>query len=530
MQARFDFNDASKPVLVKVGLSAVSIEGARKNLAAEIPAWDFDGTVAAAAKRWSDVLGKIEIETSDPATRETFYTNLYHSCIAPTLFNDADGSYFGLDHKAHKPEGFQNYCTFSLWDTFRAEHPLLTIIQPQRVDDFIGTMLAHYRQFNQHALPVWSLAGNETWCMIANHAIPVIVDAYAKGFRRYDAEAAYQAMRDSVMQDRNFQNEYRQYGYVSTHKTEGKQSVSRTLEYAYDDWCVGQMAKQLGKKDDAALFAKRAQNYRNVFDTSIGFVRGKYADGKWREPFDPRELVWPDYTEATSWNYTWFVPQDVPGLISLMGGDEKCIAKLDKMFAEKSGLLANIPDLTGLIGQYVHGNEPCHHVAYLYNYAGAPWKTQARVREIMTKLYNNTPSGCCGNDDCGQMSAWYVLSALGFYSVNPASGVYVLGSPAVDKATIHLDPKYQKGEQFTIVAENNSPTNVYIQSATLNGKPLERSWISHADLVAGGKLVLKMGPKPNPEWGKRPEDRPPATSSASDPRITECEISNRLVA
>ncbi len=503
VQARFDFKDANEPVLVKIGLSPVSLDGAKKNLAAEIPAWDFDGTVAAAAKDWSDVLGKVEVETSDPATRETFYTNLYHSCIAPTLFNDADGTYCGPDHKAHKPEGFQFYSTFSLWDTFRAEHPLLTIIQPQRVDDFVGTMLAHYRQFNQHALPVWPLAGNETWCMIGNHAIPVIVDAYAKGFRRYDVAAAYQAMRDSVMQDRNFQDEYRKMGYVPTHKTEGKQSVSRTLEYAYDDWCIGQMAAQLGKKDDAALFAKRAQNYRNVFDTSIGFVRGKFADGKWREKFDPRELVWPDYTEATSWNYTWFVPQDVPGLISLIGGDEKCIAKLDKMFAENSGLLANIPDLTGLIGQYVHGNEPCHHVAYLYNYAGAPWKTQARVREIMRKLYDNTPGGCCGNDDCGQMAAWYVLSALGFYSVNPASGVYVLGSPVVDKATIHFDPKYQKGEKFTIIAENNSPTNVYIQSATLNGKPLERSWISHAELVAGGGLVLKMGAKPNPEWGKR---------------------------
>jgi predicted alpha-1,2-mannosidase len=512
VQARFDFNDASKPVLVKIGLSAVSEEGARKNLAAEIPAWDFEAAVAAAAKSWSDVLGKIEIETSDPATRETFYSALYHSCIAPTLFNDADGSYFGADHKVHKPEGFQYYSTFSLWDTFRAEHPLLTIVQPQRVDDFVGTMLAHYRQFDHHALPVWTLAGNETWCMIGNHSIPVIAEAYAKGFRRYDAEAVYQAMRDVSMGDRDFLNEYRKYGYVPTHKTEGKMSVSKTLEYAYDDWCVGQMAKQLGKKDDAALFAKRSQNYRNVFNTKLGFVCGKYADGTWRTPFDPRELVWPDYTEATSWNYTWFVPQDVPDLISLIGGDKNCIAKLDKMFAENSGLLANIPDLTGLIGQYVHGNEPCHHVAYLYNYAGAPWKTQQWTREIMKRLYNNTPGGICGNDDCGQTSAWYVLSAIGFYPVSPASGVYVLGSPAVDKATIHLDPKFQKGGEFTIIAENNSPKNVYIQSATLNGEPLTRSWISHTELVAGGKLVLKMGPKPNPKWGQRPEDRPPVTS------------------
>jgi predicted alpha-1,2-mannosidase len=514
VQARFDFKKTNTPVLVKIGLSATSIEGARKNLAAEIPAWDFEETVAAAAKSWSDVLGKIEIETSDPATRETFYSALYHSSIAPTLFNDADGSYLGPDHKVHGPEGFQFYSTFSLWDTFRAEHPLLTIVQPQRVDDFVGTMLAHYRQFNQHALPVWTLASNETWCMIGNHAIPVIVDAYSKGFRRYDAEAAYQAMRDTVMQDRDFLKEYRERGYVATikNRNEQKMSVSRTLEYAYDDWCVGQMARQLGKKDDAALFARRAQSYRHLFNPATGFMQGRFPDGKWQELFDPRELVWADYTEATSWNYTWFVPQDLPGLISLIGGDEKCVAKLDKMFSEASGLLANIPDLTGLIGQYVHGNEPCHHVAYLYSYAGAPWKTQARAREVMKKLYENTPGGICGNDDCGQISAWYVLSAVGIYPVSPASGVYVLGSPVVDKATIHLDPKYQKGDKFTIVAENNSPANVYIQSATLNGKPLERSWISHAELVAGGELVLKMGPKPNPEWGKRPEDRPPSTS------------------
>lgn len=515
VQARFDFNNPAQPVLVKVGISPVSVENARKNLTTEIPAWDFDGTVAAAAKEWSDVLGRIEIETSDPATRETFYTSVYHACVAPTLFNDADGTYLGPDHKAHKFEGFQNYSTFSLWDTFRAEHPLLTIIQPQRVDDFVGSMLAHYRQFNQNALPVWTLAGNETWCMIGNNAIPVIAEAYAKGFRRYDVEAAYKAVHGTAMGDRDYLKEYREKGYVVSGTDAnggGKMSVSKTLEYAYNDWCVGQMAKQLGKKEDAAVFAKRAQNYRNVFNPATGFVQGRFASGKWREPFDPRQLVWEDFTEATSWNYTWFAPQDIQGLISLIGGDEKCIAKLDKMFAEKSGLLANIPDLTGLIGQYVHGNEPCHHIAYIYNYAGAPWKTQAWVRDIMAKLYNNTPDGICGNDDCGQTSAWYVLSAIGFYPVSPASGIYVLGSPAVDKATIHLDPKYQKGGKFTITAENNSPKNVYIQSATLNGKPLTRSWISHAEVVAGGELVLKMGPKANPDWGKRPEDRPPVTS------------------
>jgi predicted alpha-1,2-mannosidase len=512
--ARFDFNDPSEPVLMKIGISPISVEGARKNLAAEIPAWDFDGTVAAAAKEWADTLGKIDIQIGDPTLRETFYSNLYHTCVAPTLFNDADGTYLGPDHKAHKFEGFQYYSTFSLWDTFRAEHPLLTIVQPQRVDDFVGSMLAHYKQFHEHMLPVWTLAGNENWCMIGNHSLPVIAEAYAKGFRRTDAEAVYQAMRAVSMQDRNWLGEYRKFGYIpgNKNKDEGKESVSRTFEFAFDDWCVAQVAKQLGKKEDAETFAKRSQNYRNVFDTRIGFARGKLHDGSWRTPFDPSEHTRSDYTEGTSWNFTFFVPQDPADLIRLIGGDEKFIAKLDKMFVDTGGPQVDIPDLTGLIGQYVHGNEPCHHIAYLYNYAGAPWKTQEWVRKIMKKFYNNTPGGCCGNDDCGQMSAWYVFSAVGLYPVNPASGVYVIGSPIVDKAVFNLDPKYQKGGTFTIIAENNSPENVYVQSVTLNGKPLTRSWISHAELVAGGELVFKMGPKPNKSWAQKPEDRPPATS------------------
>jgi predicted alpha-1,2-mannosidase len=506
VQAVLDFNDPTEPVLMKIGISATSVEGARKNLAAEIPGWDFDGTAAAAEKAWNDVLSKIDIKTDDPAVRQTFYTALYHACMAPTLFNDADGTYKGLDHKVHPNEGFQNYCTFSLWDTFRAEHPLLTIVQPQRVDDFVGSMLAHYRQFNQHCLPVWPLAGNETWCMIGIHSIPVIAEAYAKGFRRFDAEAAYQAMRDSMMQDRNYLNEYRKFGYIPTGKR--KLSVSRSLEYAYDDWCVADMARRMGKTEDAKLFAERAANYRHLLNPANGFVQGKAADNKWREPFDPRTTTMNDFKEGTSWNYTWFVPQDVPGLIGLIGGDRKFIGKLDRMFTDQSGPQDKSLDLTGLIGQYVHGNEPCHHVAYLYNYAGAPWKTQARVRDIMKTLYSNKTDGICGNDDCGQMSAWYVLSALGFYPVSPASGVYVLGSPAMDRATIRLDPKYQKGHDFTIVADNNSPRNVYIQSATLNGKPLNRSWFTHEELTAGGELILKMGPEPNKDWAKEPADRP----------------------
>jgi predicted alpha-1,2-mannosidase len=511
-----NFNKATDPVLLKIGISAVSVEGARNNLAVEIPAFDFEGTIAAAKKSWSEVLNCIEIKTSDPAIRETFYTAVYHSAMAPTLFSDVDGKYRGLDKQMHEPEGFQNYCTFSLWDTFRAENPLLTIIQPQRIDDFVGSMLAHYRQFNQHSLPIWSLAGCETWCMIGYHSMPVILDAYAKGFRRYDVEAVYQAMRDTAMQDRNELKFYRELGYIPSEANDngGRESVSRTMEFAYDDWCIAQMAKMLGKNDDYEIFSKRASNYKHLFDPSVGFVRGKLENGQWRSPFDPRKKTG-DFTEGTSWNFTWFAPHDSKGLIELIGGDEKCIEKLNQMFTDTSGVETDIPDMTGLIGQYVHGNEPCHHIPYLYNDFGAPWKTQECVRNIATTLYTNKPDGICGNDDCGQMSAWYVFSAMGFYPMNPASGVYVIGSPMVDKATIHLDPKfYKNGKDFTIIAENNSPKNVYVQSATLNGKPLTRSWFSHEELAAGGELVLKMGPEPNKAWGKAPEDRPSAATAS----------------
>jgi predicted alpha-1,2-mannosidase len=510
VMAALDFPQSPEPLLVKVGISAVSVEGARKNLAAEIPAFDFEAVAAAAEKAWNDTLGRIEVEAADPATRETFYSCLYHACTGPTLYNDVDGSYRGADHKVHAGGKRQHYTTYSLWDTFRAEHPLLTFFQPQRVNDFVNEMLTSYREFAKHALPIWPVADCETWCMIGNHAIPMIVDAYAKGFRDYDVEAVYQAVRDSATFDRLGMGDYDRRGYVISANRD--QSVSRTLEYAYDDWCVARFAKMLGKDDDAAYFAKRAKNYRNLFDPSVGFMRGRTADGKWRKPFDPRELVWADYTEANAWNYTWHVQQDVPGLIALLGGDRAFAAKLDQMYHEDSKLLAAVPDMSGLIGQYVHGNEPCHHDCYLFNYAGAAWRTQEHVRQVMNLMYNNTVEGCCGNDDVGQMSAWYVLSAMGFYPVNAASGVYVIGSPAVDRATIHLDPRYSKGGTFTVIAQDNSPQNVYVQSATLNGKPLSRSWFSHAELVAGGELVLKMGPKPNPAWGAAPEDRPPAAA------------------
>jgi predicted alpha-1,2-mannosidase len=505
--AHLDFPASGEPLVVRVGVSAVSIEGARKNLAAEIGSFDFDAVAAAADRSWGDVLGRIEMETPDPAVRETFYTALYHACLAPTLYNDVDGSYWGADRRVHTAS-FSYYTTFSLWDTFRAEHPLLTILQPQRVNDFVNSMLAHYRDFDRYMLPVLTVAGREIWAMIGNHAISVIAEAYAKGFRGYDAETAFEAMRDTSMYDLAVMGLYRHIGYVDSSGC--NQSVSRTLEYAYDDWCVARMATMLGKKDAAAYYFKQSQNYRNVFDTSVGFVRGKTFRGTWATPFKPTDAPIADFTEGTSWNYTWFVPHDVPGLVGLLGGEKAAAEKLDQMFAEKPPDDAPCHDMSGWIGQYVHGNEPCHQVAYLYNYFGEPWKTQQRVRQIMTTLYSNKEDGLCGNDDCGQMSAWYVLSAVGFYPVNPASGIYVLGSPLVDRATIHLDPKYCRGCTFTIVAKHNSPENVYVQSVALNGKPLLRSWISHAELAAGGELVFEMGPKPNVAWARELNDRPPA--------------------
>jgi predicted alpha-1,2-mannosidase len=423
-----------------------------------------------------------------------------------------DGQFRGPDGKVHQADGYDYYTELSLWETFRAENPLLTLTQPARVNDFIRTMLAHYKIFGQHTLPVWPEGGKETWCMIGNHAIPVMVDAYQKGFRNWNAEEALNDMIASTDRNREQLEAYRDQGFIPTGK--GVQSVSKVLEYAYDDSCIARFAKALGKDDVAAKYFKRSQNWENVFDPSTGFMRGKNADGSWVTPFGENEqnsITFNEYTEANAWQYNFFVLHDVSGLIAKLGGDDKFTARLDEMFdtSEKIPNLAMIPDVTGVIGMYSHGNEPDHHVAYLYNYAGQPWKTQTRVRQIASTLYTNTPGGICGNDDCGQTSAWYVFSALGFYPVDPVSGNYVLGSPLFDKLTLKLDPKFAKGKTFTVVAKNNSASNPYIQSATLNGQPMTRSWISQADIVSGGKLVLTMGPTPNKNFGSAPQDRPP---------------------
>ena len=509
-KGHFDFKTkAGEQILVRVGLSTVSVEGARKNLHAEIPGWDFDAVARAARQEWDKTLGTLEIETKDASLKETFYSALYHTLLAPTVLNDVDGQFRGPDGKIHQTKGYDYYTELSLWDTFRAEHPLLTLVQPRRVNDFVNTMLNHFKIFGEQTLPVWTESGKENWCMIGNHAIPVITEAYAKGFRNWNAEEALADMIAATDKNREQLEAYRDRGFIPTGKD--VQSVSKLLEYAYDDSCIARLARALGKNDLADKYAKRSQNWQNVFDTSTGFMRGKNADGSWVTPFDPNGINFNEYTEANAWQYSYFVPHNLPGLIASHGGDEKFVTQLDELFDTKETIpnLAQIPDVTGVIGMYAHGNEPCHHVAYLYNYAGQPWKTQARTRQVATSLYTNTPGGLCGNDDCGQTSAWYVFTALGFYPVDPASGVYILGSPLVDKVTIKLDPQFAKGRSFTIEARNNSAQNPYIQSAMLNGKPITRSWITHEEITAGGKLVLAMGPAPNKRFGSAPMDRPP---------------------
>jgi predicted alpha-1,2-mannosidase len=513
MKAAFNYATASNEIiLVKVGLSGTGLEGARKNLAAEIPSWDFNGIRAASVAQWKKVFDAAEVESFDPHIRTTFYANLYLSSLAPVLFNDVDGTYRGMDKTNHASAGFQNYTTFSLWDTYRAEDPLLMILQPGRVDDIVQTLLAGYRENGQHSTPIWPLWGNETWCMIGYHSVSVMADAYFRGFRGFDAEAVYQAMRDTAMQDRNGLDSYRERGYVAS-KSRGE-ATSKTIEYSVDDWSLARMAEALGHKEDAQLFYQRAANYRNLFDGATRFFRGRMASGAWRSPFAANALVGDEYTEADAWQYAFSAQQDVPGLVALYGGEEQFIQKLDSLFTADSKIQTSIPDISGLIGQYSQGDEQCHHVAYLYDYVGQPYKTQQRIRQVMAEMYNDTPAGQCGNADCGQMGAWYVFSALGFYPMNPGSGLYAIGSPVVSKATLHLDAKTYHGQTFTVEAENNGPHNIYIQSATLNGKPLTRAWLRHEEMVAGGTLRLVMGADPNAKWGSAQEDRPPATMPA----------------
>ena len=517
--AHLDYRTRSDDrIILRVGLSPTSIEEAKKNLRSEIPNWDFDAICAAARNDWEQNLSRIEIECSNPEIRRTFYSALYHTMMAPTLYNNTDGSYCGADKQAHPYAGFQDYSTFSIWDVYRAEMPLLTIDEPDRMNDFVQSLLAEYRQSPEHLLPHWPLANHDTGSMIGYHSVSIVYDAYAKGFRGFDPELAYQAVRDTAMSGRNRQDEYQKYGYVPWKPAgppKSGQATSSTLEFAYDDWCVGQMAKALGKSDDAQFFLKRSQNYRNVWDPATQFFRSRKPDGTWLEPFDPLQVARRDnvaqgyYTEADAWEYMFAVPQDVPGMIQLYGGNEAFIKKLDEFFDQDSIMHDWRIDVTGLVGQYSQGNEPDEHCPYLYALAGAQYKTAARVRDIQLTQYDASPEGLDGNDDCGQVSAWYVWSALGLYPVNPASGIYVIGSPLVQKAVIHLDPKYYKGGTFTIIVHSDTQyapaarMDNYIQSATLNGQPLNRPWITHGEMVSGGTLELTMGVLPNTDWGTR---------------------------
>ncbi|MGA3268338.1 MAG: GH92 family glycosyl hydrolase [Verrucomicrobiota bacterium] len=546
LKAHFDYQTkGGEKLMVRMGISTVSVEGARKNLRAEATTWDFDKVAATARKEWSTALDRLRIETTNDRVRQTFYTAMYHTLVAPIVFNDVDGQYRGPDCQVHQAKGFNFYTDLSVWDTYRAEQGLLTLTQPGRVNDIVETMLTQYKLLAEQMFPCCAFGGKETYSMYGNPSIPVIAEAYAKGFRGWDANEALSDMEGATERNDDklmefiihtntyedyrahggeasperfnhrhdfvgFTN-YRRYGWVpSDDSGVYVQSVSKTLEFAYEDACVARFARLLGRDDLGEIYASRSTNWENVFDASTGFMRGRYANRDWVTPFNPYKVTFhEDYAEANAWQVSFLVPQNVPGLIQALGGDEKFVAKLDEMFDTPTSKIPRPfdPDVSGLIGLYCVGNEPDENFPYLYNYAGAPWKTQLRVRQTCA-LYDQTPAGLPGNDDCGQISAWYVFSALGFYPVDPPSGVYVMGSPLVDKATITLDPKYYKGGSFTVIAKNNSAENQYIQAARLNGRPLRRSWITYDEIGAGGTLELVMGPQPNRDWGAAPADRP----------------------
>lgn len=495
VKAFFTFDTRNgAPLMVKVALSPVSAEGAAKNLATELRDWDFDRAKSDADRAWAQALGKIEVSGGTREQRINFYTALYHSMLAPNLFMDVDGRFRGRDLKTHTADGFDNYTVFSLWDTFRAAHPLYTIVEQKRTADFINTFLAQYEHGGR--LPVWELAGNETDTMIGYHAASVIADAAAKGVKGFDLERAYAAMKHSARLQHFGLDAYARRGYISSE--DEPESVSKTLEYAYDDWCVAVVAKLLGQQDDYAYFIRRAQNYKNLFDPDTGFMRAR-RNGGWVTPFDPREVNF-SFTEANSWQYSFFAPHDIGGLIELSGGSTRFVRRLDGLFAAESRTTGREQaDITGLIGQYAHGNEPSHHVAYLYNFAGQPWKTQARVRHIMDTFYAPRPDGLIGNEDCGQMSAWYVLSAAGLYQVAPGRPLYSIGTPLFEEARFNLE----SGKTFLVKARGVSAKSIYIQSARLNGRPYVKPYLTHADILNGGEIVYEMGPTPNTSWGAR---------------------------
>lgn len=498
------FKNNPKNVQLKVALSSVSCANALANMEAEQPGWDFEKVRTDAEKRWNEMLSCIDVESADERGKKIFYTSLYHMFIAPTLYADVNGEFRGHDDKIYKADGWTNYSTFSLWDTYRTLHPLLTIIQPQLVPDMVNSMLSIYDQ--QGKLPIWPLVGGETNQMPGYSAIPVIADAYLKGFQGFDSERALNAMVASATYEKQRGVPYvLEKGWIPCDKM--PEATSIAMEYAVGDWGLAMMAKKMGKQDIYDTFLKRGHYYEQYFDKSINFIRPKMDDGSWRTPYDPFQSIhgWGDFCEGNGWHYTFFVPQHPEGLISLMGGDERFVGKLDSLFVAEGDMGEHASaDISGLIGMYAHGNEPSHHVAYLYAYAGQQWKTAEKVSYIQHNFYTDQPEGIIGNEDCGQMSAWHVLSALGLYQVNPSNGIFVFGSPRFEKVTINLP----EGKTFTVEAPAASKDNKYIQSVRLNGEPYTKSYISYEDIMKGGTLSFEMGREPNKAFGADVADRP----------------------
>ncbi|WP_281614223.1 GH92 family glycosyl hydrolase [Flammeovirga sp. SubArs3] len=478
----FDTPEAKNEILVKVGLSNSSIDGARKNLQAENTGWDFAKIKQQASDTWEEELKKIETVTPNKEYKRVFYTAMYQALLAPTLLSDIDGNYKGADQKVHKAEGYDKYDTFSLWDTYRATHPLYTLIHTDRVPDMINSFLSHYDETG--LLPVWSMKGNETNMMIGYHAVPVITDAYFKGIKGFDVKKAYEACKASAMNEQgDAMADYMKFGYVPLNFDHENWSVSKTLEYAYDDWCIAQFAKDLGKMQDYEYFSKRAENWRNVYDKESSFMRPKDDKGEFIKDFIAKDYT-DHFCESNAWQYFWYVPQNVDGLIESVGGAERFEQKLDSMFSYYPTADDKLPIFsTGMIGQYAHGNEPSHHVAYLYNYINKPKKGQKVLREIMDTQYKSTPDGVCGNEDCGQMSSWFILSSLGIYPVNPGNAVYDLGTPLFPKATVHLG----NGKTLTVIG-HQTKTNPTVSKVMFNGKELKDLTITHQELTQGGTL------------------------------------------
>lgn len=489
--ARVNFAAGNQePVYMKVALSPTSEEGAQLNMQTELSGWDFEKTIADAKAAWNKELNKVKVYTTDEASKKIFYTSLYHTLFAPSEFCDVNGDYYGADKQMHKGEGFVNYTTFSLWDTYRAAQPLMTILHPEKMSDIINTMLHIHQQ--QGKLPVWHLMGCETNCMVGNPGVPVVADAILKDIKGFDTELAFTVLKESSMLPERGMEHRIEYGFIPADKM--TEAIAYDMEYAIADWTVAQAAQKLGKQEDYEYFLKRSKSYKNYFDASTGFMRGKMLDGSWRTPFSPyasshRE---DDYCEGNAWQYTWLVPHDVEGLVECFGSKEAFVNKLDSLFLANGDMgEASSPDISGLIGQYAHGNEPSHHTVYLYTLVGQPWKTADRIKEILHTMYTDQPDGLSGNEDVGQMSAWYILSSFGFYQVEPAGGKFVFGYPNFDKVEIAVP-----AGKFVIERENKGQQNNYIQGIVLNGTEYKKPWIEYADIMKGGELKFLMGDEP----------------------------------